>query len=107
MDANWNSLMITNFKNYYTYHGCARACLQVYRFSTSTHINLLMNSFAESLISSQYGESNSKSPSKHKHAFHKKTIQVFGKYYIKAIIEFHLIIKVFKTGTHFKDYIGN
>lgn len=47
-----------------TYHGCPRACLQVYRFSTSTHIKFRMKSLAESLISSQYGESNSNSPAK-------------------------------------------
>lgn len=45
-----------------THHGWARACLHVYRLSTSTHIRCWIKSFADSLISSQYGESNSKSP---------------------------------------------
>uniref|UniRef100_A0A2M3ZS12 Putative secreted peptide n=1 Tax=Anopheles braziliensis TaxID=58242 RepID=A0A2M3ZS12_9DIPT len=43
-------------------HGCASACLQVKRRSTFTHISCRIKSFAESLISSQYGESNSNSP---------------------------------------------
>lgn len=44
--------------------GWERACLQVYRLSTWTQIKCRIKSFAESLISSQYGESNSKSPAK-------------------------------------------
>lgn len=45
-----------------THQGCASASLHVYRCSTLTHIRCRMKSLAESLISSQYGESNSNSP---------------------------------------------
>lgn len=47
-----------------TYHGCANASRHVYRLSASTHINCLIKFLAESLMSSQYGASNSNSPAK-------------------------------------------